>query len=156
MNAIQDGKAQGDWRENGDRGRPKRAETGDDGGDEEHHPGDQADASTHQPDGAFDQPVDGAVDLRDGEEVGDGDERQEQITRKARKNIGGFHADGHGAEQEGAGKGERAHVDRLDRRNDEHSDEQAYGQYFNTHDSPPCDATSVVVAVFAKGRRVKT
>ena len=145
MNAVLHRKAQRDGGKDGDRRRPKRAETGDNGGDEKHHPGYQTDASAHHPDGAFDEPVDRAVDLRDGKKIGDSNKRQEQIAWKARENIAGFHPYDQGAEHEGAGKCQGPHIDRLNRCDDEHRNEQPYGQKFNTHDSPPSGASSAVV-----------
>jgi hypothetical protein len=61
------------------RGRDHRAEGRETGRDQEHDPRNQADAALHCPDGGLDEPVDRAVGFRDGEQVRDADEDDEQI-----------------------------------------------------------------------------
>ena len=76
--------AQGDGRDDGDRSRADRTHRGECGGQEEHDPRDGRHPPPHSAYGERDDPVDGAVVLRDREQVGDPHQSEEQLRRKAR------------------------------------------------------------------------
>ena len=113
--------------------RSERADRGEHPGDAEHHPRDECDPAPYQADGAPDHEVDGPVVLRDGEQVGDADQRQEQLAGKAADDVVGAHSHGEGADEEGGHEAERAHVHRQHRRGDEHDDERDYWYQFGRH-----------------------
>ena len=63
-------------------------------------------------DGLTHEPVDRAVVLCDREQVSDADQRNEQVTWKARQDVGGRHVDEQASDDEGHDQRKRAHVDR--------------------------------------------
>ena len=84
-------------------------------------------------DGLADEPVDRAVVLCDREQVGDADQRDEQVTRKAGKDARGGHVDVQTSDNEGHDERQRAHVDRQRRANDEQYDQPDDACYFRRH-----------------------
>ena len=99
----------------------------------EHDPWDRRDPAAHGTDGELDQPVDGAVVLRQREQVGDADQGQEQAAREAGDDVLGRHAGHQRADQERAHEGEHAHVDGQDRGDDEHRAQRENGKHLRRH-----------------------
>jgi hypothetical protein len=66
------------------------------------------------------QPVDGAVVLRQREQVGDADQREEEFGGEAGHDGLGLHAGDQRADQEGPDEGDDAHVDGQGGAEDEH------------------------------------
>jgi hypothetical protein len=127
------GEAERDGGNDGD-GRGRQCAHGrDDCGDGEHHPGDERDAASHEPDGAADQEVDGAVVLGDGEQVSDADDGQEETAGEVGQDVVGGHAQHHGAEQERTNEGEGTHVQGQDGGKQEHRRQDDDGQDRSGH-----------------------
>ena len=114
------GKAQGDRADDGDRGGAQRTERGEHRGDHEHHPRNGHDMAAHRFHCPVHQQVDGAVLLRDGEQIGNADQGQEQIAGKAGQDLLATHVDPQPADDEGQREGDRTHVDRHRGGDDEH------------------------------------
>ncbi|MNN07466.1 hypothetical protein D3C81_1202920 [compost metagenome] len=123
VDAVARRKAQRNRRDDGHRGRADRADRRQQRRDHEHDPRNGGDPAAHRTHRKPHQPVDGAIVLRHGEQVGDADQGQEQVGGKAGKDRLGRHGRDQGADQEGADKGERAHVDRQHRGDDKHQPE---------------------------------
>jgi hypothetical protein len=133
MNAVLLRKAQGYRRDDRDSAGTHCADAREQRRDEEHHPGNGCRVAAHAADGLTNQPVDRAVVLRDREQVGDADQRDEQVTRKARQDVGGRHVDVQAADDEGHDERQCTHVDRQ-RRPDHEQDHQADDAcYFRRH-----------------------
>ena len=111
VDAVLHGEVQRNRRQDRGHRRAQRAETGQQCRHHEHHPGDPGDASTHHQHRPLDQPVDGAVVLRDAEQIGDPDQRQEQVTGKPGKDRRRGHFQYHRTDDKGRRKGQRTHVD---------------------------------------------
>jgi hypothetical protein len=110
-----------------DRGGGECPDGGEQRGDEEHDPGDGGDVAADELHRPADQQVDGAVVLRDGEQVGDPDQRQHQLRGEAAEDLVGGEADRQRADHEGGDEGERAHVDRQERGDREDDDQRDDG-----------------------------
>ena len=120
---VAEGEAEGDRGDDGDGARAHRADRGQQRRDQEHDPWDRGEAALHGANREADQPVDGAVVLRQREEPGNADERQEQASGEAVDDLGGLLAGKERADEEGADEGKHAHVDGPERRDDEHGDQ---------------------------------
>jgi hypothetical protein len=120
VDAVLRGEPEGDRGDDGHGGRAHRSDRGQDGRDAEHDPGDRDDAPADAAYGQPDEPVHRPVLLGDGEEVGDADQRQEQITGKAREDVVRGQVRDVDADQERRREGDRPHVHRQQGGHDEH------------------------------------
>ena len=102
------------------RRRPQRPEGGQGRGDQEHHPGNGDDVAAHQAHRALHQPVDRAVLLGDGEQVGHAHQGHEEVAWEAREDLLGGQAEAQHADEERRRQGQGAHVQRQHRRQQEH------------------------------------
>nr|WP_238453263.1 hypothetical protein [Micromonospora sp. ATA51] len=112
--------AQADRGDDRHRRRDHGPDRGEAGGHQEHDPRDQPDPAPDQSDRGLDEPVDRAVGLRDGEQVRDADEDDEQIARETGEDGIGLLAEvlpveDRDADDEGGDDRERAEVHRSDR-----------------------------------------
>ena len=130
---VAEGEAERDRGDDRDGARADRADRGQERRDAEHDPRDRGDAALHRAHREADQPVDGAVVLRQREQPGDADEGQEQAAGKAVDDLGGLLAGEERADEEGADEGEHAHVDGPDRRHHEHGDERVDRDQLGCH-----------------------
>ena len=85
IDLVPRGEPECDGRDDGHGRRSQRADRGEHPGDAEHHPRDECDPTTHQAHGAPDHEIDGPVVLRDGEQVGDSHQCQEQLSWENRR-----------------------------------------------------------------------
>lgn len=112
------------------------AHGGDDAGEDEEHEGVEAVAALDAGDGGFDEPVDGAVAVRDTEEVGDADEEHEDVEGELPHHVGELHV----RQADPDGGGHREHddpdVDVTDRSDREHRDEDPQGDELDGHGTP--------------------
>jgi hypothetical protein len=105
----------------------ERADRREHRGDEEHDPRDGGDVAADELHGAADQQVDGSVVLGDREQVGDPDQGQHQLGRKAGQDFVGAQSDRQRADEERGHEGQRPHVDGQERRDREDHDERQDG-----------------------------
>ena len=120
VDPVPGGEGQRDRRDDRDRRGGERADRGQQRGDREHDPGDRGDVAADQPHRSPDQQVDGAVVLRDGEQVGDADQRQHELGREPARHFSsedllGGQPDRQRADEERGDERQRAHVDRAGR-----------------------------------------
>ena len=135
IDAVLGGEAERDRRDDRHRRRADRAHGREQRGDEEHDPRDGGDAPAHRAHRQLDQPVDRAVVLRQREQVGDADQREEQVGREAAHDGLGVHAGHQRADEEGADEGDHAHVDRQHGGQHEHADQRVDRNPVGTHRS---------------------
>jgi hypothetical protein len=101
-----------------------RPHGGEQGGDAEHDPRDGRHLAADGAHSLLDQPVDRPVVLGDREQVRDPDQCEEQVAGEAGEDVLGGQIGHQRADEEGAGEGEHAHVDRADRGDHEHQRER--------------------------------
>jgi len=89
----------------------KRTERDKDPAQHEHHPRQRRHPTPDRADRTTDEPVDRAVPLGDGEQVGDPDQDHEQIRGKAGQDLRCLGTEDPGADGEGADEGEDTEVD---------------------------------------------
>ena len=112
--------------------------------DKEHHPRDYGDAPTGNLDAVMHEQIDRAVALGDREEIGDADQRDEEIAGKAREDLCRGHIDKQRAHDESGGESERAHIDRHCRGDDEHHHQAENSCDMHRHARPPAFPTGTV------------
>ena len=133
VDPVPDGEGQRDRRDDRDRRGRERADRGQQRGDREHDPRDGGDVAADQAHRSPDQQVDGAVVLRDGEQVRDADQREHELGREparhfvAAEDLLGGQADRQRADDERGDERQRAHVDREDGRDREDHDQRDDG-----------------------------
>jgi hypothetical protein len=123
IDAVLGGKAERDRRDDGHRRRADRTHRREQRGDQEHDPRNGGNASAHGAHRQPDEPVDGAVVLRQRKQVGDAHQREKQVGGKAAHDRLRVHAGHQRADQEGADEGDHAHVDGQHRGQHEHADQ---------------------------------
>ena len=111
VDAVLHGEVESNRRKDRCHRRAQRTETGEQRRHHEHHPGYPGDMATHHQHCPFDQPVDGAVVLGDAEQIGDTDQRQEQVTGKTGEDGRRCHVHYHRTDDKGRRERQRAHVD---------------------------------------------
>ena len=134
VDLVADGEAERDRRDDRHRRGDDRADRGQHRGDREHHPRDQRDAPADRAHRGVHEPVDGAVVVRDREQVGDADQDDEQVAREAGEDVVLGDPDG-AADDERGGDAEQAHVDRAQRADGEDRHEDEYRCDFLVHPS---------------------
>jgi hypothetical protein len=118
------GEAQRDRADDRAGGRTGGADRGQQRGDREHHPRDQRDPAADGPDRRSDDQVHGAVVLGDREQIGDTDQRQDQVAADAAEDLALAQVEGEHADQPRGDVRQRAHVDRQQRADHEQGDQR--------------------------------